>query len=204
MLPVPPLAAAALDVELPLELPLELLFSPTPLLPFTPIVYPISIFELERLGMYRSLYKISSSDSNSFIRPGTPERARSGVVLAGDCVGDCGGGGGIPNCVVPWVPEGTCPEGGGGALEGALVRAADMGEHTMPPMPMLFKAERGDADALPNAPDVRRTCGGMPLLPPPREGDMEGEAPRRLLGEDEVLPEGEDRPRRRGERSRAS
>jgi hypothetical protein len=82
------------------------------------------------------------------------------------------------------------PAGGGGASEGALVRAADMGEHTIPPIPMLCNAERGEALLWPKEPEVRRTCGGNPL----REGDMDGDR----------VECGDDRPLRLGERNRAS
>ena len=58
---------------------------------------------------------------------------------------------------------------------GAFVLAADMGEHTIPPIPIPFKAERGEALFLPNEPDVRRTCGA-----PLRDG--EGEDPIITVG----------------------
>ena len=137
---------------------------------------------------------MSLSDSKDLIRLGeawTCSDVRPGEESAGERVGERvgerGGGGGIAN----WIdPDPTFPEGGGGAFEGALVLAADMGEHTMPPIPMLCSAARGDDLLLPNDPEVRRTCGETP-----REGDIEGDLPRPAL----LVP-----PRRRGDRNRAS
>jgi hypothetical protein len=84
----------------------------------------------------------------------------------------------------------------------AFVRAADMGEHTMPPMPMPFRAERGDDLLLPKLPEVLRTCGGAPL--PFLDGDIEGDDRLlrlvALIG-DLPLPAP---PLRRGERNLAS
>ena len=61
----------------------------------------------DRLGIIRSLYRMSLSDASTFIRPVAVVRV--GVVREGDCVGDCvvlllggrAGGGGMPNCTVP-------------------------------------------------------------------------------------------------------
>ena len=90
-----------------------------------------------------------------------------------------------------------------------FVRAADIGEQTIPPMPITFSADRGDDLLVPKLPDVLRTCGGpdvvLVVVPGTLEGDMEGDdlellapplpPPLRPPDEDVVVRRMGDRPR---------